>query len=493
MAYEGKYIDRSPCLRAAGQVRYKRDQNVAATLVHEVNDNEVSHKVYKTVPLHFNLPPKRVNIYKGFYSDARECLQPEQDKSFFDVLKKEFQETVYKSYWKKELGRLPDPSPMLPAGMDHTKVCFGKSTRSLTTAGEVVNPPKSYVDVMEDACAAHDMYRKSHNDYDPGEGVQRNYVEPYSKDVRYGMKAPVSARECCLKKVMNSESNEKILISRVLADYKKRTALAIGKVHEPNKNIDCVPLGHAFGKEIKRGVYGAGELLKDCAPSLDKVNLHEELSYINKLRRNIAKRHTPFSHRDFVEEFHRLKPDTNFISIQETYSLLNKFGVYPDRDMFERVLQRLKYLNSDNFFLFDKLTGLIDINVLFPDLGKLEDVPTEFLNYQTDSRDAQTYHQWSDDMKAGTGFQKAGLPSKEHTPMKSVISPAIYMHYFLEPEDFFVSRSSEYLQNLLNRTDHELSQDKFDLAWNEAQDNDGCVSVNSFLKAVNRAECKKIY
>lgn len=68
-----------------------------------------------------------------------------------------------------------------------------------------------------------------------------------------------------------------------------------------NQNITCVPKHHAFGKLLKRELFGAGDLMRDCAPSQDKIDLSEELVHINLLRNTIRKRVPSFAYRDFLQ------------------------------------------------------------------------------------------------------------------------------------------------------------------------------------------------
>lgn len=43
------------------------------------------------------------------------------------------------------------------------------------TVAELVNPRKSHFEVLLDSQNSHDMYMKSHNDYNPSERVDRGY------------------------------------------------------------------------------------------------------------------------------------------------------------------------------------------------------------------------------------------------------------------------------------------------------------------------------
>jgi len=39
-----------------------------------------------------------------------------------------------------------------------------------------VNPSKGFYDVLKDSQAGHEMYKKTHNDYNPSEKINRGYV-----------------------------------------------------------------------------------------------------------------------------------------------------------------------------------------------------------------------------------------------------------------------------------------------------------------------------
>uniref|UniRef100_A0A1B6MVC0 EFHB C-terminal EF-hand domain-containing protein n=1 Tax=Graphocephala atropunctata TaxID=36148 RepID=A0A1B6MVC0_9HEMI len=482
MAYSGKFVDRSPSLRAAGLLSVKENEKIEDCFVHEVHSDEATPFFCKTRPSDYKLPPPRIDIYKGFHSDMRDCLQPEVDHSFCDILDNEFRETVYDSYWKKPMGRVSDQDPMLPAGMEYDKECFGKPTLREGTAAEVVNPPKSYLDVIEQSKVGHELYKRTHNDYDPGEQIQRNFVEPFQQNLVWGKATPCDPQGGCMKKVMKTEGDEDVLVSKILSDHKKRKQPLVGKVHTPNNNIDCVPEGHAFGRLNKRGVYGVGELLKDCDPSIDKLDLLDELSNVNALRNQIAKKESAFPHRDLVEAFHRIDCDhTGRLPLDTAYEVLADFQIHPDKVLLENLLKRLRIISSNGMVDFEKMADIFNVNTVFPDISKLQDVPSEVLNFETTNQRAHKYHH-SDGFDAKQVLT-AGVPSTSHISIESLVSPSLFTAYGLKPEDFFTPRSPGFLRTLFERFGCRFDHSRFEQIWNKAMDKKGCVSVQSFLKA----------
>lgn len=488
---EETYLDRVSAPRSAGipsknkNIKSNNSEGVASCLTHEVTYEEEKQFDYNTGPEDYKLPPPTTNIFKGFNTDVKECVQPDANQSFLDVLRGEFQDTVYDSYWNKPVGRVADQTPMLPAGMNPITTCFGRPTPKDFTAGELVNPPKSYVDVMEESRVGHDMYKQTHNDYDPGEQTDRHYVTPYQKDLVWGTPTPCDPQGGCMRKVMTVDSNDKIFVSKILADHRTRSRDLIGKVLAPNNNIACVPTGHAFGKLNKREALGAGELLKDCPPSLDKVDLYEEVCHINTLRQQLAKKH-PSHHRDLIDAFHKIDVgNTGCLPMDKVYQVLSSYLIFPEKTLFEGLMCRLNILCENGTVAYERLAGVLNVNAEFPDIAKIHDVPREVMNFETTNQSAHKYH-----CSEGFGDTKntptAGLPPQPYVAIEGIVSPNIFSHYGLSPKDFFISRSPEYLRTLFQRIGYGLDDTTFGQIWNLANDGKGCVSVHSFFSALKK-------
>ncbi len=59
------------------------------------------------------------------------------------------------------------------------------------TAGELVSPPKSRVQVNEEAELGRELYRRTHSDYRPGEQKTREYAHPsYNQLDKFGNPTP---------------------------------------------------------------------------------------------------------------------------------------------------------------------------------------------------------------------------------------------------------------------------------------------------------------
>lgn len=57
-----------------------------------------------------------------------------------------------------------------------------------------------------------------------------------------------------------------------------------------NKNIDCVPKGHVFGKKSERPLFGMKELLCESQPCLFKRDFGDWMAHLNHLRLYVKKR-----------------------------------------------------------------------------------------------------------------------------------------------------------------------------------------------------------
>lgn len=110
----------------------------------------------------------------------------------FQTLINDLKETSYSSYWTKNLGKCVDPTAGLPSGMNPVDVTFGKPSGKglvcsfymniyftainlldVVSGKDLINPPKTVYEVLWDSQVGHEMYKKTHNDYNPSEKICR--------------------------------------------------------------------------------------------------------------------------------------------------------------------------------------------------------------------------------------------------------------------------------------------------------------------------------
>ncbi|XP_064022988.1 EF-hand domain-containing family member B [Pogoniulus pusillus] len=112
-------------------------------------------------------------------------------KTAFQQMIQDKKEAIYFSNRQGSLGRSHDQSPMLPKGLDVINTTFGIKVIRDVSAGELINPPKTFEEVDKEAREGHDLYIVSHNDYYVGEAINRKYDSPsFSKSFAYGIKTP---------------------------------------------------------------------------------------------------------------------------------------------------------------------------------------------------------------------------------------------------------------------------------------------------------------
>lgn len=117
-------------------------------------------------------PDRKGVKYSGVFTDIDSCLRGPA-KTQFQQIEDELKSTIYDSYWNKPLGKSRDQTPGLPKAMNIECTTFGKPNLRKFTLGEVVFPLKTPGQVLYEDKAHHNMYRFSHQDYFPGERIDR--------------------------------------------------------------------------------------------------------------------------------------------------------------------------------------------------------------------------------------------------------------------------------------------------------------------------------
>ncbi|KAM6209830.1 LOW QUALITY PROTEIN: EF-hand domain-containing family member B [Sarcoramphus papa] len=155
---------------------------------------------------------------------------------------------------------------MLPKGLDIINTTFGTKVIQDVSAGELINPPKTFEEVDKEAREGHDLYIVSHNDYYVGEAINRKYDSPnFSKSFVYGIETPHFRDGRSVSKSLNwlydlqSKRAAKI-VSKQSDDFKEKFQPQLGKVLDPIAETMNVPPGHTFGMLLRRDEY-VGDLL----------------------------------------------------------------------------------------------------------------------------------------------------------------------------------------------------------------------------------------
>ncbi|XP_044534823.1 EF-hand domain-containing family member B [Gracilinanus agilis] len=201
---------------------------------------------------------------------------------------------------------LPKPEKFLEPGVEHPDnvrpIYLGKFfdrtpcwPSSEISAREIVNPPKSFEQVQEEAKEGHDLYVVSHNDYQVGEVKNRNYnPASFHKLKTFGVETPHTnsgrslAKSLCWLHELQMKKGSKIISKRV-DDFKQKYEHQLGKVWDPIADTMTVPPDHTFGIFLEPDEYGAADLIYNRVPSEYRRGKDREWSVLQTVRQQLKK------------------------------------------------------------------------------------------------------------------------------------------------------------------------------------------------------------
>ncbi|CAM9330943.1 unnamed protein product [Lampetra fluviatilis] len=276
--YQGEFIDRTPGIRSAGKFRPAGDR-ASQCLNH--SDAQVN-------------APLGVRVNSSVASSLVHGVRSRPSLSVGELLSPRPSSTLHQrsleqreGFWwggaRAPLGRSSQRGPGLPTGLHPYTTTFGRSTASEFSAGEVINPPKSWDKVDSEYQKGHDLYVRTHNSYHVGEVIDRGYDwSCFGRDSRFGRATPHHAdgrsvaqaqtwmyepQSPTLKFITTEHKlytilafQKKIWLKR-LEDFRRRTRPKLGKVLDPIADtLDVLP-DHTFGLPVEPDKYGAGDLV----------------------------------------------------------------------------------------------------------------------------------------------------------------------------------------------------------------------------------------
>ncbi|KAM6223849.1 EF-hand domain-containing family member B [Rhynchocyon petersi] len=181
-------------------------------------------------------------------------------------------ESIYSSNQRAPLGKSYDQTKGLPKGMDSISTTFGTTVKRGLSSRDVVNPPKSYEEVMTEAKEGHDLYVVSHNDYNVGEAKNRKYDSSHFHRFNlYGMPTPHfndgrnMAKSLYWLHELQMKKGAKVVSQRV-DDFKAKFQHKLGRVLDPIADTMNVPPDHTFGACLHPEEYGVGDLIHNRLP-----------------------------------------------------------------------------------------------------------------------------------------------------------------------------------------------------------------------------------
>ncbi|KFP25482.1 EF-hand domain-containing family member B, partial [Colius striatus] len=229
-----------------------------------------------------------------FSHSAASLINP-LPKTIFQQKIQDKKEAIYFSNRQASLGRSHDQSSMLPKGLDIINTTFGKKVIQGVSAGELINPPKTFVEVDKEAREGHDLYIVSHSDYYVGEAINRKYDAPnFSKSFVYGIKTPHFKDGRGVSKCLNwlydlqSKSTAKV-VSEQSDDFEEEFQPHIVKVLDPGAEAMNVPSGHTFGTVLCPDKCGVSDLLHCQIPCEFLHGKGREKAVLTAVRQSLKK------------------------------------------------------------------------------------------------------------------------------------------------------------------------------------------------------------
>lgn len=119
-----------------------------------------------------------------------QLVNPEKQTAFQQQLLLA-QEAVYASKNRAPLGSSHNQQPGLPAGFSPVNTTFGTPNLKGDSAGELVSPAKSALQVEQEELQGKEVYLLSHGKCNVGEMADRKYDwSKFTKDSLYGVPTP---------------------------------------------------------------------------------------------------------------------------------------------------------------------------------------------------------------------------------------------------------------------------------------------------------------
>ncbi|CAG9833594.1 unnamed protein product [Diabrotica balteata] len=514
---KGRFVDRSPIICPAGKVTTD-SKNVANTLRQYTIEDKISALKHNANIWHedkFEPPLKVPNFLQNSYirknREITHLLNPPVETRYQTLLR-DLQETTYDSFWNKEIGKSRDSVPGLPKGTIPTEVTYGKPTIKETSVKELVNPPKTPYEVLWNSQIGHEKYKKTHNDYNPGERLHRGYMSPpfdekacFGKTTMYDYRG-IWVKCCCQWHIQKPITS----VNKIQADHLERVKPVVGKPLTPNHNIDCVPKNHSFGHRYIRDKYGVEDLLKDPSlePCMFKRDFYVLMHMWNKLRSNMKElvRQGAFNFSEFYKRLLYFDKERNGLLPKDIFYevCLSSRVKFSMTDM-EQLLKLLNIM-SDDQINYKRFVDMINVNAPTIELMSTKDIPPEKLYYITTYQAAGCDYLFINNANmptAGIPTHRTDLPAPyqpagscladleslgDSTNIKTLLNPSIYTNYGLNFRDFFLPRQPEVLKTLFEKVGYSFPGNKFEKIWKEGveQDETGLVCVDTFKKLLEK-------
>ncbi|KAI5636094.1 EF-hand domain-containing family member B [Phthorimaea operculella] len=500
----GKGVDRCKRICAAAVPTAQAGFDIKSSLQHYLLQDEVdallSDAIIPPPPPPKKLPPLRHPMkpdqrHSGLSSELATLVTPPRITNF-QALVNDLKNTSYKSYWKKPLGKVPDPVPMFPKGYDIENTTYGRK-----------NPNEgSLYDLIMPKIPLPDATPKSKQ---PGVQTDRNYCRPaFNPNVTYGYRTNIDKRgkyvKCDLTdpKVLEGTSNYSA-IGTIQARRQELYQPSIGNVLAPNMNINSVPEGFSFGTVTETDPEYLPECLSSCEIN-PKLHLYRKcLSHLNNLRRVTSTRYLP----SFFQKLYMLlkyedKEKTGWIPNDILYNHCIAHLIRFDPSQIEPLLCLWEAFDGSKI-KYETFCKILNFKKPLPELPKVPDIDPECLDYRTIYREMVKPGKPRDErpmaaVPSGRYFDldypitpegycladRACLP--DEVDIKSCLYPSIFTVMHVSHRDMYARREPEVVRRVFEATGEEFTDEKFNKVWEEAKKHhsQGLVCYETFRRSL---------
>lgn len=478
----GMFIERDKNICAAGVASSQPKQTVGQALQHYLLQEEAEAlirdsihpppKPRKLPPLRH--PPKPDMRNSGPYNQVAELINPPL-KSKFQTLVADFKETTYTSYWKKVTGRVSDPVPTLPQGLD-----------IYTTMGKKLPSSGRLYDIAMPKVPLPDKTRLSKL---PGYQIRRNYCESYNPNIVFGMRYNVDPRgiwaKCCLtdNTVLEGTSLKKPLNTK-LANFQDVKKPHLGVTSAPYNNISCVPEGYAFGK--LQPPSNVVECLTTCELNPNRELFKKCLAHLNTLRRCLCKRfEATFFRRLYLNFRYYDGEKSGWLAKNIIYNYCNTQFIRFNPALIEPLLSLWNAFNGSEI-KYETFVLILNFTQPTPELPKIWDVGEDCIDFRT------TYTEM---VKPGQEIDRrrmAGLPSGRYFDMDYPVTPvgcckadrsylphetdamanlcpSVFTLTGVTHRDMYAKREPETVRKVFTAIGETFEDEEFEKIWNNAK------------------------
>ncbi|XP_053571711.1 EF-hand domain-containing family member B [Bombina bombina] len=457
-------------------------------------------------------------------------------KTLFQQKMIEKKESIYSSHRRTPLGKSIDEFTAVP---NIKEITFRQRSNRGLSAGVIINPPKSFKEVEEEAQKGHQFYVVTHNDYNAGEIRNRKYdSSKYKKEERFGIETPHfnDGRNVaqCIRWIHDMKTIEGAkIVSKRGDDFRERFQPQLGTVLNPIADTMNVPPGHTFGILVHPEEYGVGDILhckkpEDFLRGKDKhrANLAAVQQHLKKVNyQNFGSMVEAFQHYD--------KNGDSKIDKEELKNTCVQFGLVLDNDILDDLFEYcdvdkdglINFVEFANFLNWkDKTTiSKSEKKILLQGLLKPEDLTLEEGSSEKTLRTLSRrtnqvlsdYSTTSSRINAVVGgvcstyYHTCGVPTirTDIAPPQirktgdrnnygdepnafGLLCPSTFTQHMVYESDFFKSRPKQEIFQIFRGTGIEISDEKLNEFWELASTKHpkGLVSVESMRNIINEMD-----